>query len=363
MTSPDPDISFALRMHGKVCGEFGSAFFAGFLPQIADDFDAGGVSAELLAPWMGLGRRKVFNAAVPNRISNAFTWLAMGGEHAALTAAFPRTPDFGGDPAAAWAAATDALATFRPQVEAFMTHEPQTNEVRRSAVLLAGFLTIAAETGLPLRCFEVGASAGLNLHWDKFRYELGEARWGNPASRVVVPTQWTGELPPLDTPIEVIERAACDRRPTDLTDAAQRRRLLANLWPDQFHRIERSERATEMFLAQGQQVEEADCVEWVRARVRLQPGAATVLYHSIFWQYLDPPTLAALLASVEDLGAQATPEAPFAWLRMEPLLDNVARTELRLTLWPGGEDRLLAEVSPHGHWIRWGVGAEAPAVA
>jgi hypothetical protein len=56
---------------------------------------------------------------------------------------------------------------------------------------------------------------------------------------------------------------------------------------------------------------------------------------------------------VANLGAQATLEAPFAWVRMEPLLDNLAVTELRLTLWPGGEDRLLAQVSPHAHWVRW----------
>jgi hypothetical protein len=86
--------------------------------------------------------------------------------------------------------------------------------------------------------------------------------------------------------------------------------------------------------------------------VRLQPGAVTVLYHSIFWQYLPPATLAAMLAALEDLGRQAAPEAPFAWLRMEPVLDNLARTQLRVTLWPGGEDRLLAEVSPHGQWAR-----------
>jgi hypothetical protein len=350
----DPVLSAALRLQAHVCGEMGSRFYEGFLGAIADDLDTGGVSAELLAPWIGTGRRAIFSAAVPNRIANAFTWLAMGGEDAALSAAFPKAPDRLGDPPAAWAAAQAALVAHRPAIEAFTGHEPQTNEVRRSAVLLAGFLTVAAETGLPLRCFEVGASAGLNLYWDRFRYRLGEAEWGDPASPVQVPTEWMGPLPPLDTPIRVIERAACDRRPTELADPAQRRRLLANIWPDQFHRIERSEAAIELALGAGVHVEEADAVDWVRARVRGQPGAATVLYHSIFWQYLDAPTLEGLLAAIQALGEQATEDAPFAWLRMEPKLDNLALTELRLTLWPGGEDRKLAEVSPHGAWVRWG---------
>jgi hypothetical protein len=352
--SPDPTLSAALRLQAYVCGQMGSTFYDGLLGLIADDFDAGGVSAALLGPWVGIGRRAVFNAAVPNRIANAFTWLAMGGEDARLSNAFPKAPDRPGDPAAAWAAAQLALGNHRAAIEAFMRHEPQTNEVRRSAVLLAGFLTVAAETGLPLRCFEVGASAGLNLYWDRFHYRLGEAAWGDPAATVEVPTEWTGSLPPLDSPIRVIERAACDRRPTDLADPAQRRRLLANIWPDQFHRLERSGHAIELALAAGVHVEEADAVDWVRARVKLQPGAATVLYHSIFWQYLDAPTLEGLLAAIQALGEQATEAAPFAWLRMEPQLDNLAVTELRLTLWPGGEERKLADVSPHGAWVKSG---------
>src|SRR4051812_36517171 len=110
--SPDPTLSAALRLQAAVRGEFGSAFYNGFLNQIADDLDAQGPSAELLAPWIGVGWRKAFNAAVPNRIANAFTWLAMGGEDAALTAAFPRAPDHAGDPQGAWTAAKAALEAF-----------------------------------------------------------------------------------------------------------------------------------------------------------------------------------------------------------------------------------------------------------
>lgn len=52
------------------------------------------------------------------------------------------------------------------------------------------------------------------------------------------------------------------------------------------------------------------------------------------------------------LGARATADAPFAWLRMESPPRTLAIVELRLTLWPGGEDRLLAEVHPHGAWVK-----------
>ena len=53
----------------------------------------------------------------------------------------------------------------------------QTNEPGRSVSLLGGYLEVArAHPGLPLRVFEVGASAGLNLLWDEFRYEVRGAR-------------------------------------------------------------------------------------------------------------------------------------------------------------------------------------------
>ena len=60
-----------------------------------------------------------------------------------------------------WAAVSVAMAERRERLAAFMAHEPQTNEVRRSICHIGGFLEVALATGLlPLRCFEIAASAG-----------------------------------------------------------------------------------------------------------------------------------------------------------------------------------------------------------
>jgi hypothetical protein len=279
--------------------------------------------------------------------------LALGGDDLALSAAVPPVSDA----EAAWAATRAAISRDPARFAAFMTHEPQTNEVRRSACLLPGFLTIAAETGLPLACLELGASAGLNQLWNRYAYDYGDVGlWGDPASPLRLDSAWSGPPAPWNTPIQVASTSACDRKPIELADPLQRRRLKAYLWPDQTERIERFDAAVGMALAAGTSVERADAAEWTLARAVPCEGVATVVYHSIFWQYLPAQTKTALRAAIEAHGAAAAANAPLAWLRMEPIDGQAFPIELRLTLWPGGEDRRLATVHAHGASVNW----EAP---
>jgi hypothetical protein len=80
---------------------------------------------------------------------------------------------------------------------------------------------------------------------------------------------------------------------------------------------------------------------------------ATVVFHSIFWQYLPAETAGKVRVAIAAHGASATPAAPVAWLRMEPAEPSPVPIELRLTLWPGGEERLLANVQAHGASVEW----------
>jgi hypothetical protein len=341
----------ALRIQAGICGQIGSPFNEGLLERIALDLEAGGPTCGLFERWAGVGLRSLANDGVMIRVANTFNHLAMGGEAPALSAAWPRAGE-ALDADAAWAAAKAAIGTHFEALSTFLDHEPQTNEVRRAGGLLGGFLTVAAETGLPLRCFEIGASAGLNLYWDRFRYEMGPVAWGDPDATVRVDADWEGGPPPL-VPARVIERAGCDRRPTDLRDPVQRRRLLACIWPDMFGRLARSRRAIDLALAEGVAVEAADALDWTRARVRPQAGAATVLFHSVFWQYLPAATQEALTVAIGEIGGAATAEAPFAWLRFEPPPTDMRTIEVWLTTWPGGLERRLAQAHPHGASTTW----------
>ncbi|WGU41138.1 DUF2332 family protein [Phenylobacterium sp. NIBR 498073] len=347
----DSALAPSLRLQAKACLALGSPLHAGVLDLAADDLEAGGPTARLLAPWTGQDLRALMAAAVPLRLLGALHDLVLSGEDPALADAYPQ-PGKAFDAGSAWRQARRAMAQHGDRLAAFMDHEPQTNEVRRSAALLGGFLTVARETGLPLRCFEIAASAGLNLSWDRYRYDLSGSAWG-PDSPVLLPSDWSGALPPLDAQVRVVHRQACDRRPVDLKDPVQRRRLVAYVWPDQFDRLERIRAAIDVALANDVNVEAADAVDWTARSARPSPGAATVIYHSVFWQYMPAVSQAALRQAIEYLGASATNDAPLAWLRMEPPPENTAIMEVRLTIWPGGEERILAVVHAHGASARW----------
>ncbi|CAN5234166.1 hypothetical protein BH10PSE13_BH10PSE13_01350 [soil metagenome] len=247
--------------------------------------------------------------------------------------------------------AESALNAHADQVALMLMHEPQTNEVRRSACLLGGFLTIGRETGLPLRCFELGASAGLNSLWDRFRYEIDGKSWGDPDSAVIVPSRWEGQGPALDVTLFVAERRACDRRPVDIRQAADVTRLLSYCWPEQRERMERLLAAITLAMVAPVEVQAEQAARWV-GQAAPRSGSATVVFHSIVWQYIPPAEQAEIFATLQSHAARATANAPFFWLRMEL---NESSRQFELRLWTGDrhEDRLLAIVHPHGEFALW----------
>ena len=342
-----------LKMQAGACAALGSPFSGGLLERAAQALPHEASLQAAFAPWSGSDRRAIFDDAAALRWLGALHDFVLEAPDSALAQAYPRDGR-PGDPAVAWPHALAFVRGEADRLAAFMRHEPQTNEPRRSAVLLPGFLEVAAQTQLPLRILELGASAGLNQLWDRRRYRFGEAfAWGPQPARVAIDAEWRGDLPRLDAPVDVAARGACDRSPVALADPAQRRRLGAYVWPDQFDRLARFDAAVADALDAGVTVEREDAVAWTRRHTAPQAGVATVVFHSVFFQYMPADSQAALVETLAAFGARANADAPFAWLRMEPAADNPAMMELRLTLWPDGGERLLATAHPHGAWVEW----------
>jgi len=339
---------YALALQAKACEVLESPLNAHLLRTCLEDFKAGGPTADILDNWDG----NPVDGLVATRFIGGPHHLVLTGQAPALAKHYPSV---GGqfDPASF---DPILLATLKSNIQFmrdFIKSPPQTNETRRSAVLLGGFLKIAQSTGYPLRCFEVGASAGLNLLWDQFSYTTAAGSWGNADSPVSISSEWRGSLPDLSTTIEVSERAGCDLNPVDLTRPDARLRMEAYVWADHDDRVDRLRAAMQMALDQNITVAKADAAEWASEKLATLPvGQTTVLYHSIAAQYFDDITAQRFTAIIEDAGNRATKDAPFAWLRFE----HISLREfpyLTLTLWPGGEEVTLALAHPHGQSVDW----------
>jgi hypothetical protein len=337
-----------LRLQAAACRELGSALYGDLLLHTADDLQSGGPTARVLEGYLD------------DRLASGLALRLLGGVHAQvlsggapdLAAFYPSTggtPEQAQGSPRAWAAFRRVLAEHRAEVRSWLDQPPQTNEVGRAAALLGGLRHIAAEAGLPIRLVEVGASAGLNLRADRFCVPGPAGSYGDVASPVVLAGGWQGHAPP-DSAIELVERVGGDIAPVDPLTEDGRLRLTAYVWPDQNQRLDRLRGAFRV-AAQVSAELRAERAAATLARMRLVAGTWTVLWHSIFRQYLSQAERAELVAGVAELGAAATPRARFAWLFFEQSAAGGCR--VTLTTWPGERRRVLGSAPAHGLPVVW----------
>lgn len=339
------------REQASGCERLGSPMYGELLSAMADDIADGGVMIELLRGH----EHDPGPSALALRLAGGIHRLVLAGVLPTLAPYYPTT---GGrwDFDAAWPIVVDVLRTHRSMLRESLASAPQTNEVGRSAALVGGLLHIAAETGLPVRLCEIGASAGLNLRADHYRYGYDAGVWGPPDSPLLIENAWTGVLPPLDAPLVVAERAGSDLAPIDATMRDGQLRVGSYVWPDQLQRWTRLQAALEVAATLPVELHRGDAVDAVR-RLELRHGQTTVLWHSVMWQYLDAAARQAIDDRVQALGEQARASAPFAHLFLEPTRRTPDREHeflVVLRTWPDGGDRhILGVASPHGAPTTW----------
>jgi len=205
-----------------------------------------------------------------------------------------------------------------------------------------------------LRLLEIGTSAGLNLCWDRFRYEWAGGSWGEPASPVRLENVFVEGAPPV-TAVRVIERSGCDPEPVDVHTGEGRLILLSCTWPDQPERVRRLDSAIGVARETNYRIDRARAGDWLKIQLaRPVVGAATAIFHSVVWPYLPEDERVKVTETIEEAGCRATPEAPLAWLRMEsPAVTAGKEPEVRLRIYPGFEERMLATTTFHTPAVRW----------
>lgn len=294
--------------------KLGSPMYEGLLQRIAEDVRAGGPCLAALEPHSArspMGAPLLLLAAIHRMVLEG-----------TLPEAARFYPSAGGraDVASLWPHFLAAVP------HAVLPAGVQTNEIGRSSALLPGFLEVASRTGLPLRLLEIGASAGLNLRWDHFSF--------------------------LDIPegVRIVERRGCDLNPIDPALNESRVALLSFVWPDQTDRLQQLDKVIDIARRVPAPIDRCDAIDWLRIHLADPSlGSAAVVFHSLVMPYLTEEGRGNVRRVIEDAGNRATSHAPLAWLSMEPGAD---KAEVHLTLWPGGERRLIAKSGFHGRDVK-----------
>lgn len=291
---------------------------------------------------------------VPNLFLAAVQFLLLRGAAPDLAAFYPT---LGGAPPA-----TDPYPLFRAFCLAhadaihtlLQTRRVQTSEVRRCALLLPAFgLAAARARGRPLALVEIGASAGLNLLWDRYSYDYGAGVVvGDPSAPLRLMCELRGsQRPPIPRAFPAVaSRVGIDLHPVDLGDDQAIDWLRALIWPEHVDRVARLVQAVAVARRDPPEVRAGDALDLLPGVLDAVPEQSMLcLYHTFVVNQFSEEGRARLRRMIEQYGARRD----LACIA----ISGVGATDPQIAWlsFSGGarEERLLATCSGHGHWLAW----------
>ena len=255
-------------------------------------------------------------------------------------------------------------------VELVSSRSTQTNDVGRATLVRIALPSTDPPARAPLGLIDLGTSAGLNLHLDRFSYRyhdeggaevvLGD---GSPSLDCLVRGGSVSEVAP-SSPVDIGLRIGIDPNPIDTSDPDQARWLQACVWADQVERLARLQAALdtvagyrhEALILRGSgpdRLEEA--VAETRA-ARCHP----VVINTWSFTYYEEPERARQLDMLDRLGAEGdltwifleapneTPELPWGAVDTSTSLSVLRRIDYR----SGRRDETTIGIAhPHGRWL------------
>ncbi len=277
------------------------------LAHLADDIDAGGVTAQIVADRLDAVRAD----AIQLRLLAGIYRIVLRGEAPELAAFYPT---MGGERLATEVGPVldRVLAEHIPELTAALDHPPQTNEAGRSALLAIGLFEAARQHGIrQIRLLEPGASAGLNLNVAHYRFTGPGWAWGPADSPLVLDTEAAGVHPEA---VALVERRGCDVAPVEVRDPGSEIHLRSFVWPFDLRRDARFRAAWAVAQAHPPVVDRAPASAWLAEQLAVaRPDLLTVVWQSITAQYWP----AAESAVVREVVADARARMPLAHLTME----------------------------------------------
>lgn len=343
----EAEVRHAFRDQAAACRMLGSDFTAEICDTLAKvlQSDQGPVAQQVLG-WQGDPSAKA--DSVPLRLCGGLHGLVLSGLSPALQRAYANREI---DPALL----IDTIQRHRCFLHEWLQNPPQTNEVARSAAIIAAARFVQQFTTLPMRVLELGSSAGLNLNFHRYSIDI-ENEYPEVFSGVILRPEWSGEYPRADLSVATVRGS--DLNPPDPVKHALR--LRSYCWPDQAQRMARLDAALNLAAQHPTPVDQGDAGAWLGEQLNgVSLGQTTFVFHTIAAQYFPQDTLTTCEGALQKAGHIASKNAPLVHFSMESDGGNGARLTLRL--WDGSERAwILGRADFHGRWIEWRPHETAP---
>jgi hypothetical protein len=249
------------------------------------------------------------------------------------------------------------------------TRNTQTNEVGRCAALLPVILQIEEETNRPILLLDVGTSAGLNLHLDKYnyRYDPGIEILVDPVAPLLHCGLRGNHAAPQRVP-RIVARRGIDTNPLDVTDPDDMLWLRSCVWADQIDRSRILTQAIDIARRHAVDIYRADATTDLAPHLHAMLEMASeqqghlILVTTWVLSYLSTEQIAAFEAVLDDFGRNHD----FTWLgaeqpdqvlpiRIATESDSQHLTHIVTRRWRSGiaEQTTWATAHPHGYWMHW----------
>ncbi len=243
-------------------------------------------------------------------------------------------------------------------IETISTRTVQTNEVGRCAALLPVFAIVSSRApDKPFAFVEVGASAGLNLLWDYFRYDYGPAGlYGHPNSPVRLSCDSRGaSLPDIPQPFpEIGLRVGIDLNPIDLNDPDAALWLRALIWPEHTERVAALTGALEIARQHPPTLIAGDALDALPGVLEdVDEDMTLCVFHTHTLNQFPPEARERFASLVDQYGARR--DLYVVSIERQGPQRERAGALAELTAFEGGEKRHdpLATCDNHGRWLEW----------
>lgn len=342
-----PDLSAAFEQFARVeAPDLDSPTYAELAAGVAED-------GELLA----LAAQRQEGQPAPNMLFGAVQYLLLQGVEHPLAAHYPIL-------AGPERPAGEAFPLFRAfclehrerVAELVATRRTQTQVVRRCTCLLPAFGLVHREAGASLALIDVGASAGLNLNFDRYAYRYLRngsevRRWGRGAAQVELKADLRGSGTPPEPARDILvaSRDGIDLNPIDLADPDELLWLRALIWPEHVERHAQLVDAAAELRESPIHLHRGDASRDLPHLLERVPAEAALVVYSTIAMYQIPREGRRRITAALEARSREQP----VW---RVALEGVHPPSLTLTRYRDGdgETELLARASPHGWWIKWG---------